>query len=201
MNKTTPYKLVKWPAVTQGLFLLIGLLINSISINAQETAKKPNQAEANLTLGVTEVALIRVNTQVINMQLVQREAGLSIETTKKDSSARLYISSLISSEPRTLSARISEGVVPDGTVLKLEAMNPNENFVGAWGTLSPTITLDNTDRNFVTNITSCYSGIGTEDGFPLKFTYSLDTNSSTYGQIRASAGNNVIATITLPSLQ
>lgn len=201
MNKLVLYSFMKLPAVTQGLFVFLCLFV-PLGINAQEaTIKNPNQAEANLTLGVTEVALVRVNTQLINMQLVQREAGLSIETSKSDSSARLYLSSLISSDPRTLSARISEGEVPDGTILQLEAMKPNENFVGAWGRLAPTITLNNTDQSFVTNITSCYSGIGTEDGYPLKFIYTLDADKSTYGQIRASAGNNVVVTITLSTLQ
>lgn len=201
MNKLVSYSLIKMPAIIQGLFVFLCLFV-SLSINAQETAiKNSNKAEANLTLGVTEVALVRVNTQVINLQLVQREAGLSVEVSKSDSSARLYLSSLISSDPRTLSARISEGVVPEGTFLQLEAMKPNENFVGPWGTLGPIITLDNTDRSFVTNITSCYSGIGTEDGYPLKFVFTLDADNSSYGQIRASTGTNVVVTITLSSLQ
>ncbi len=186
--------------------LLCGVLMllaaSKHQVTAQETVlERKNAATANLTLGVTEVALIRVNTLVISLQLNQQEAGLSVEISKADSTARLHMSSLISSQPRTLTAHISEGTVPDGTVLQLVGLQPNANFVGSWGVLGPVITLDNTPRIFISNITSCYSGTETEDGIPLKFIYTLDANRATYGNIRATTGTNVVVTLTLSSLQ
>lgn len=176
----------------------LALTFLSIQIEAQETAiELKNTAAANVLLGVTEVSLIRVNAQVIALQLNQQEAGMAVESYKADSSARLHISSLISSEPRFLTAKISDGIVPDGTELRLVALNPNANFVGPWGSLGSEVTLDRTDRILISNITTCYSGTETQDGIPLKFIYTLSTDRATYGAIRATQGNNVVVTLTL----
>lgn len=65
-----------------------------VGVSAQEnTVELKNTAVANVTLGVTEVSLIRINAQVIALQLQQQDAGMAIETSKSDSSA-LYISLL-----------------------------------------------------------------------------------------------------------
>jgi hypothetical protein len=175
------------------------VLILFISINCFAQVELKNKAVANLSLGVTEVSLLKINTGVISLLLNQRDAGMSIETSNADSSARLIISSLISSVPRTLTARISSGAVPQGTYLMLAALIPNSTFVGSWGSLSTPILLDETDRPFVTNIESCYSGTTASDGYPLKFIFGLDTNTSTYGLIRATVGNSVTVTLTLSS--
>lgn len=179
-------------------FIITALILTSFQISAQETEVEiKNTASANVTLGVTEVSLIRINAQDISLRLSQQEAGLAIESTKSDSSARLHISSLISSQTRFLTAKISDGIVPEGTELQLVAMNPNANFVGQWGALGPIITLDRTDRTLISNVASCYSGIETDDGIPLKFIYSLSADRGTYGNIRATQGNNVVVTLTL----
>lgn len=182
--------------------LVVILFFAGVGISAQEdVVELRNSATTNVTLGVTEVSLIRINAQVISLQLQQQEAGMAIETSKSDSSARLHISSLISAEPRFLTAKITDGVVPEGTELKLVAMSPNANFVGPWGTLGPEVALDRTDRIIISNITTCYSGTETQDGIPLKFIYSLSTDRATYGSIRATQGNNVVVTLTLSPSQ
>lgn len=183
---------------TRTILLLIALLMTSVMVDAQDSeVELKNTASANVTLGVTEVSLIRINAQVISLRLSQQEAGLAIESSKADSSARLHMSSLISSQTRFLTAKITDGVVPEGTELQLVAMNPNANFVGQWGTLGPVITLDRTDRVLISDVASCYSGTETDDGIPLKFIYSLSADRATYGNIRATQGNNVVVTLTL----
>ncbi len=183
---------------TKTILLLVALSLISVMVGAQEMeVELKNTASADITLGVTEVSLIRINAQVISLRLSQQEAGLAIESTKADSSARLHISSLISSQTRFLTAKITDGVVPEGTELQLVAMTPNANFVGQWGNLGPTITLDRTDRILISDVASCYSGTETDDGIPLKFIYSLSADRGTYGNIRATQGNNVVVTLTL----
>jgi len=183
------------------LVVVVQMFVFSLVSAQDNPVELKNTAVANVTLGVTEVSLIRVNAQVISLQLQQQEAGMAVETSKSDSSARLHISSLISAEPRVLTAKITDGVVPDGTELKLVAMNPNANFVGPWGTLGPEIALDRTDRILISNISTCYSGTETQDGIPLKFIYTLSTDRATYGTIRATRGNNVVVTLTLSPSQ
>jgi hypothetical protein len=161
-----------------------------------------NTATATVTLGVTEVSLLKASENPINLQLNQQEAGMSIESSKSDSTARMLISSVIStSSPRTMTARITGGSVPTGTRLDLVALQPNTNFVGGYGIFSAQITLDETDKPVLTDIASCYSGTGVEDGYPLKFTYALDVNPATYSAIRASSGTQVVVTFTLSTSQ
>lgn len=180
-------------------FILTYLVFSLQDVVGQTNFK--NSASANITLGVTEVSLIRVSSPLISLNLKQREAGLSIETSKTDSSARLYLSSLITAEYRSLSAKISSGSIPRGTILQLSALPPSANFVGSWGMLAPIITLDNTDRVFVNNIASCYSGTSADDGYVLKFIYKLDPDNSTYSELRATSGTSVIVTLTLSELK
>jgi len=145
-----------------------------------QTSIVSNTATTTLTLGVTEVSLLRLTDGVINLQLNQRDAGLSLETSKSDSTARLLISSVISNSPRVLTAKISAGSI---------------------GTLASPISLDGTDKPFVTEIATCYSGTGSTDGYPLKFTYALDMNASSYGNLRATMGTQVIVMFTLTAAQ
>lgn len=160
-----------------------------------------NTANATLILGVTEVSLLKANEGVINLQLNQREAGMSIETSKSDSTSRLLISSVISTDVRrVLSAKVTSGAVPSGTQLQLVALQPNANFVGEIGKLSAPVALGPVDMPVVTNIATCYSGTGPTDGYPLKFIYALDSEAS-YGSIRAQPGQQVVVTFTLTAAQ
>lgn len=180
------------------LFLLLWTFV-PFHTNAQTTVS--NTATTTITLGVTEVALLSVNDGVINIQLNQRDAGMSVETSKSDSTARLLISSVISSSPRTLTAKISAGSIPAGSHLDLVTLQPNSNFIGTMGSFAAPITLDGTDKTFVTDITTCYSGTGATDGYPLRFTYGIDLNSSTYGNLRATTGTQIVVMFTLTAAQ
>lgn len=179
------------------LFLLSLLLFVNVIVYGIDT----NIATTNLTLRIPEVALIRTNTSIITLTLQQREAGMSIETSKSDSTSRLLITSIISSTQRTLSAKISSGTVPDGTHLELSAQRPNGNFVGTTGSYTSNTALDYTDRPIVTNVGTCYSGTGADDGFVLKYTFALNANTSSYGSLRATTGTQVIVTLTLTAAQ
>jgi hypothetical protein len=178
-------------------YLALTLSLLSTSIYAVDT----NVATSTLTLGVPEVSLLHTNGGVISLTLQHQDAGMSIETSKSDSTTRLLVSSVITSATRTLSAKITSGSVPTGTLLKLIAMQPNASFVGTSGSLGAQITLDATDRPLVTGIGTCYSGTGASDGYPLKFTYALDSNPATYGNLRATSGTSVVVTLTLTAAQ
>jgi hypothetical protein len=179
------------------ILLCLGLTLLSLCVSGADT----NISSTTITLGVPEVALLKANAGVINLTLAHQDAGMSVETSKSDSTARLLISSVVTSSARTLSAKISNGSTPAGTHLNLVALPPNANFVGTSGTLGSPITLDATDRPVITGIGSCYSGTGAYDGFPLKFTFALDLNPATYGSLRASTGIQVVVTLTLTASQ
>lgn len=167
----------------------------------QVLAQTNNSAKAELSLGVTEVSLVKVSGDVITLQLKPREAGLSLENSTSDSTARLLISSVVSAQPRTLSARISDGRVPSGTMLQIEAKQPNVAFVGSAGIFASPVVLDETDKPFITQIMTCYSGTELSDGYSIKFIFSLSGDASTYGSIRAATNTSVTVTLTLTESQ
>lgn len=160
-----------------------------------------NEATVKLSLGITEVALIKSNSTAISLQLKSRDAGLSLESSTADSTARLLISSVVSSQPRTLSARIAEGVVPPGSILRLVAQLPNSSFVGEPGVFAPPIDLDDVDKPVITQIMTCYSGKELTDGYGLKFIFGVDALSSNYGSIRATPGGSITVALTLTAAQ
>lgn len=161
-----------------------------------------NSASTSVVLGVSEVSLIKASADIINLQLKQQDAGMAVESSASDSTARLLISSVISTaQNRVLSAKITAGSVPAGTHLELSALQPNANFTGDAGKLMPPTILDGTDRPIITDIATCYSGTSATDGYMLKFNYALDLNPSSYGTLRASLGTQVVVTFTLTAVQ
>jgi len=175
------------------VFCLFAMLILPFSSALGQT----NTATTNLSLGISEVSLLQSSASMISLQLNQQSAGLSIETSKSDSTARLKASSVITSTTRNLSAKVTSGTIPSGTILKLSALTPNASFVGSPGTISAPVTLDNIDRTIVSNIATCYTGTGASDGYPLKFTFALDSNTSNYANLRATTGTSITVTLTL----
>jgi len=175
------------------VFCLFAMLILPFS----SALGQGNTATTNLSLGISEVSLLQATASPISLQLNQQSAGLSLEASKSDSTARLKASSVITSTTRNLSARITSGTVPTGTILQLVVQTPNASFVGSPGTINSTVTLDNTDRTIVSNIATCYTGTGASDGYPLKFTFALDSSTSSYANLRATTGTSITVTLTL----
>lgn len=178
-----------------------GLLVLFLMCYYPQIVGQSNEATVKLSLGITEAALIKINVTALSLQLKPRDAGLSLETSTADSSARLLISSVVSSQPRTLSARIAEGAIPSGSTLKLVAQPPNSSFVGAPGTFTPPIDLDDVDKPFITQIMTCYSGKELPDGYGLKFIFGIDALSSSYGSIRATYNGSITVALTLTAAQ
>lgn len=156
-------------------------------------------ATNTISLGMPEVLLLGSNTGTINLTLTPTTAGNAVLSSISNSDARILMSSVVSgTETRSMSARITTGAVPAGTLLKVVALTPNTNFVGTAGTASAEITLNGTtDQNVITGIGTCYSGTSSDDGYPLKYTYALPENAADYGLIRASGGTNITVTLTL----
>lgn len=182
-------------------YICLYLVLVFATLSYYTKAADTNVSSSTLTLGVSEVSLLKTSSGVINLTLGHQEAGMPVETSKSDSTARLLISSVITSATRTLSAKVSAGSVPTGAHLALMAMQPNASFVGASGTLGPQVTLDATDRPVVTGIGTCYSGTAADDGYPLKFTFGLDLDSGSYGALRATTGVQIVVTLTLTAAQ
>lgn len=158
-----------------------------------------NQTTNTITLGMDPVALLGNNGKNVNLTLTPRNAGESVLPSIADSTARIYITSVISGEAtRTMSANVT-GTIPSGTILKLVAQEPNGSFVGTAGTMENEIQLIDgaAALPIITGIGTCYSGTGEFDGYALKYTYGLPSGTADYASIRANAGSVVTVTLTL----
>jgi hypothetical protein len=155
------------------------------------------QVTQNLNLGMPEIALMAASATTINLQLTTGTAGLAVKSSVSDSSARLKVSSIITSTTRTLTASVS--AVPSGTSLTLQAQAPNASFGGTPGAFLPAAALPVTgSANIITGIGSCYTGTAIDDGYKLKYTWGLLDPASNYASVRATgAGVLVIVTLTI----
>lgn len=176
-----------------GVFLTMNMCIATIF------AQDPTNTATNVvSLGMPEVYLLASNSPTVNLTLTPQTAGNAVVSSVSDSTARILISSVIAeSQPRTMTAAISNGSVPAGTTLKLVARTPNSNFIGTAGTFASEITLSSTNQNLITGIGTCYSGTSADDGYKMRYTYGLPTSTSAYDQIRASGGTSITITFTL----
>jgi len=148
-----------------------------------------------LSLGMPELSLLSASATQINLQLTTAVAGEAVKASVSDSTARLKISSVITSAARTLSASVS--AVPAGTVLKLQAQTPNSSFGGTPGTFVTDAALPtSSSTDIITGIGSCYSGTATDDGYKLKYTWGLLNAATSYAAVRAT-GAGVVVTVTL----
>lgn len=156
-------------------------------------------ASNELTLGMPEVLLLNSNSAAVNLTLTPQDAGEAVVSSVTSSAARLLISSVVSgTQTRNLSAMVTTGTIPAGTILKLQATAPNANFIGTAGTLGAEVELDGvTAKSIITAIGTCYSGTSADDGYVLKYTYGIPESTTDYGLIRASGGSSVTVTLTL----
>lgn len=178
------------------LILSITLLV---TLMGSQVMGQQLTATNSLSLGMPEVLKVASNSTTISLVLTAQAAGLAVLDTVTNSTARILISSVISTtNTHTLSASVTNGTVPDGTYLKLIALAPNGNFIGTQGSLGSEIPLtDDTDQSIVTLIGTCYSGIAADDGYKLKYTFGIPATTTDYGLIRASGGTSITVTLTI----
>lgn len=152
------------------------------------------ESSQQLTLGVTGSALLKVFAAApVSLSLGgATQAGAAIVPVASDSTSRLKISSLASvvagvTQTRTITASVTAGgCATHQTVLSVQLLAPNGNFVNSPGTLGALQVVSNNSANtaavtLVSGITTCWSGILDDDGYKIKYKYegiSQQTSSS-----------------------
>ncbi len=116
------------------------------------------------------------------------EAGMALDfESAKDQSLWLNYSA-VSQEGKAIYVKISEGEVPSGTNLQVNATQLSADGNGNLGQANGSVTLSTTNQQLISGIITCYTGDGSEKGRQLA--YSLVTTSQ-YGSIQATS-NQVI---------
>jgi len=179
--------------------LILSIAVLGVFLGSPVMGQSNNQGTItqNLSLGLREVALLSASATTITLILVPDAVGLAVKSSVSDSSARLVISSVITSATRTLSASVS--AIPPGTTIKMQALDPNTNFKGTRGTYLPAATLPlttGTAIDIITGIGSCYSGNAVGDGYRLRYIWGLDL-AGNYADVKASGGTSVVVTLTI----
>ena len=180
------------------LVLSIALLGTLLSSNVMGQAAVAGTTLQNLTLGLPELSLVSTSAATVALLLTATDAGKAVDLSVSDQTARVMFSSVIGlNKPHTMTAKVTSGLVPAGTTLKLIALPPNASYVGLPVSYATEATLTSTDSNIITNIQSCYTGAVAGDGFVLKYTWGLDT-VGLYSDIRATlVATPIVVTLTL----
>lgn len=150
------------------------------------------------TVTINDVSLIRINPlSTISMNLLASVAG---ETTspKSNSSSYLQLTSIAPlGQTRRITASITSGFVPAGTLLKLTANNCSTGN-GNRGSSSGQITLlKNINTTIINSIGSGYTGSASTNGFNLVYYWSVDP--ANYAQLRAIANAPITVSYTITS--
>ncbi len=158
-------------------------------------------AGEEITITVWSYALIDTNHAPVTLSLSPPSPGAPAAQST-NSELFVKISSVVPRyRSREITARISGGSVPSGTYLTLVS-DPatTANSGGDLGVpASSPITLNGTDKNLITSISTCYTGIGFNDGYRMTFTWAPLNPSVNYSQIQADT-YNITVTFTLTSI-
>jgi len=142
-----------------------------------------------ITLQIQDYSLIDTNHAPVSMVLRTTVAGSPVALVS-NSDMFVKVSSIVpGGTKRSVSARITSGVVPPGTRLTLVAAPASTtNSGGALGTVVPTpVILSTTDQNIINLIGSCYTGTGYNDGYRLTYTWFPYSPATDYQLIQATA--------------
>jgi len=150
-------------------------------------------AGENVTLHVPQFSLIETNYAPVSLDFIAPAAGAPIASVS-NSDLFVKISSITpGSTHREITARISSGTVPAGTILTLVSADcTTANSGGALGVAHTTpIVLSAIDKELVDQIETCYTGTGYNDGYQMTFTWGPD-NAANYSQIESTTANIIV---------
>ena len=131
------------------------------------------------TIVVNDKCMLSTNTSPspVSMTLSTSVAGSAVSPVS-NSNMYIKVTSIVpTGSTRKITAIISNGTVPAGTILNLiSAPCTSINSQGALGSVvsAPITLLKTSDQTIVDGIGSCYTGLSTTDGYHLTFTWQPD---------------------------
>lgn len=161
------------------------LILFTVAANAQQSAKH------DLTIDVQEVALLALqanNGDDINFSAIHPEvAGQQIKIAE-DQQSELWVnySSIVKANHRRKVTATVVGDIPGGIVLKVMASESRGEGRGKLGEPLSWVKLENTPVDIISNIGSCYTGRGTQNGHLLTYRIELEDQSDQYAYLSQS---------------
>jgi len=156
-------------------------------------------AYSNFTITINNFCYLRIiPVGEIRMNLFTSVAG-SPMVTQSIASTYLQMTSIApANESRKITVIVSNGNIPPGTIFQVTAL-PCTTGAGTRGAPSSTITLDRvTQKDLITGIGSCYTGIMATNGYNLLYTWGVDFANSTL--LKATTATTITITYTVLSV-
>jgi hypothetical protein len=169
-------------------------------------AQDTNEDSHTVTIGIPEVALLDLEsatgTAISLNGTAPTEAGDAVIFNATNSDVWINYSSIVgsSSEPsRNVTVQITDGDVPDGLVLSVQASQDAGQGDGTMGVAeNNAITLNkNTADKIIDGVGSAYTGNGANKGHKLTYTLKSDTANGSYAKIDFDQAQTLSITYTL----
>ncbi|WP_297099470.1 hypothetical protein [uncultured Draconibacterium sp.] len=164
-------------------FLFLALF--SLAAGAQESTSH------NLGIDVPEVALLALqaeNSSDLNLHATPpNTAGQQIKTNKEEQSGIWvnYSSIVRENHKRKVTATVV-GEIPQGMTLKVKASESRGDGKGKLGESLSWVSLRNGSVDVISNIGSCYTGRGAQNGHLLSYKIELDDEADQYAKLKQS---------------
>lgn len=155
------------------IFLFGGLLIFCVS----PTFAQWEEGELNVSISIPPVALIDIEPAIensIHFAIVpSAESGASPQIRKTSTGESLWLNyscALQNAQSRrSIVAEISEGFLPEGISLNVEASRYRGNGKGQMGQPTGKVSLTNQPQAIITGVGNCFTGDGQNNGHLLTF--------------------------------
>ncbi len=185
-------------------FLILSIVIGILGISSV-VAQNTKPASHNINISIPEVALLDLesasSTTISMSAIAPNEAGNAIDFSKaKNSAIWINYSSIIgnSSKPNRKVSAVVNGKIPRGTSLKVYASPYSGNGAGTTGTPVGIVELSETEQDLITDIGSCYTGDGINNGHRLYYNLELDhKDKDAYAQLDFDQTASITVTYTL----
>lgn len=176
-------------------FIFLFSLISNLAFSQWE------EGQISVRLSIPEIALVDIepgSNNSIDFNIIpSTESGNSSQTHESTNESLWinYSSALANPQnSRKIVAEISQGVLPEGILLYLQASRYVGMGDGKLGHSSGKIELTNQPKPLITDIGSCYTGEGINNGHLLKFSIEISNYSKIYAIEESDL--NILYTIT-----
>jgi hypothetical protein len=182
---------MKCKRLTSGIIVLLAIgICQPVFGDDSRVATQP------ISLVVAGSALLGISGPPVSLQLGgATQAGAPIKQGIENKDTRLRISSLVNEgETRAITAKISEELVGTQLYVSLEEPNTHFTYPENKGVLKESKLLSNaSDATLVEGIGTCWSGVGEDDGYVIRYSYKAIPNAP----VLKSASITVTYTISL----
>jgi hypothetical protein len=176
---------------------IMALIFFGLTVQSQNKSKSHN-----VSISIPEVALLDLEANDLNVNFdlkAPNEAGNRIDfsNAKNNQIWVNYSSVTSSSQPSRKICAYVEGEIPAGLKIIVSASQYTGNGGGRTGTPTGSIALSGQMQDIITQIGSCYTGNGTNNGHQLSYSLELQNGDESYSDLAFDNSNTISVTYVL----